>query len=395
MRLLICVILMFFVVGCSQSDPQLPMEEGVYYTCSMDPQVHELKPGNCPICKMQLTKVSTIAGSGTDELKLSDQQVKLGNIIVDTIRNGAIRSDVLLPATVVADASSNQVISSRMMGRIDKLYYKIEGEQISKGSKFMDLFSDELNAARQEYLLLLEKKSVLGNSVVDYDQLLAAARNKLHLWGLNDAQLNELARTKHATSLVSFYSDKGGVIASISAREGEYIMQGAPVINITSLSRVWVELQSYITEPSRFTKGSKLEVRVPGIEAPFYGIVEFQNPEINTGSRVNTMRLSIDNHNGQLKPGMPAYVRANDQQTNKLVLPSAAVIRERGMNLVWIASGDHKFRSRMVKLGEESSDVVQIVDGLQEGDQVVTSGAWLLNSEYTLRNGSAVMAGHH
>jgi Cu(I)/Ag(I) efflux system membrane fusion protein len=282
-----------------------------------------------------------------------------------------------------------------MMGRIDKLYYKIEGEQVAKGSKFMDLFSEELNAARQEYLLLLEKKSVLGNTVVNYDQLISAARNKLLLWGLNDAQLNELSRTKHATSLVSFYSDKGGVIASIAAREGEYIMQGAPVLKITSLARVWVELQSYITESSPFTKGSKLEVRVPGIEKSFYGVVEFQNPEINTGSRVNSMRLSIENHNGLLKPGMPAYVRAVDQQAGKLVLPSAAVIRERGMDLVWIASGDHKFRSRMVKLGEESSDVVQILDGLQEGDKVVTSGAWLLNSEYTLRNGKGVMAGHH
>jgi membrane fusion protein, copper/silver efflux system len=395
MRLLTAVIAMLIGFGCSQSDRQLPMEEGVYYTCSMDPQVHELKPGNCPICKMQLTKVTTIAGSGINELKLSDQQVKLGNIIIDTIRNGAIRSDILLPATIVADASSNQVISSRMMGRIDKLYYRIEGEQISKGSKYMDLYSEELNAARQEYLLLLEKKSVLGNSVVDYDQLLAAARNKLLLWGLNDAQLNELARTKQATSLVSFYSEKTGVIASVVAREGEYIMQGAPVITLASLSRVWVELQHYITESYHLTRGSKLEVRVPGIEAAYYGTVEFENPEINVGSRVNTMRLSIDNKNGLLKPGMPAYVRPDDQQTGKLILPSAAVIRERGMNLVWIASGDHKFRSRMVKLGEESSDVVQIVDGLKEGDQVVTSGAWLLNSEYMLRNGKSVMAGHH
>ena len=394
MRLLISVIVMFLVASCSEPATQLSSEEGVYYTCSMDPQVHELKPGNCPICKMQLTKVSTIAGSGTDELKLSDQQVKLGNIIVDTIRNGSIRSDVLLPGTIVSDASSNQVISSRMAGRVDKLYYKIEGEYIKKGSKFMDLYSEQLNTAMQEYLLLLEKKSALGNAIVDYDQLLAASRNKLLLWGMTDAQVNELARTKHASNVVSFYSDKDGVIASIKVREGDYLMEGAPVMNLTNLSRVWVELQSYINE-SRITKGSRLEVRVPGIQTPFFGTVEFQNPEINPSSRVNTMRLSIANANGLLKPGMPAYVRVDDQQSGKLVLPSAAVIRERGMNLVWVASGDHRFRSRMVKLGEESSDVVQVLDGLQEGDMVVTSGAWLLNSEYTLRNGKGVMAGHH
>ena len=258
----------------------------------------------------------------------------------------------------------------------------------------MDLYSEQLNTARQEYLLLLEKKSALGNAIVDYDQLLAASRNKLLLWGMTDAQVNELARTKHASTVVSFYSDKGGVIASIPVREGDYLMEGAPVMNLTNLSRVWVELQSYINE-SRIAKGSRLEVRVPGIQTPFFGTVEFQNPEINPSSRVNTMRLSISNANGLLKPGMPAYVRVDDQQSGKLVLPSAAVIRERGMSLVWVASGDHRFRSRMVKLGEESSDVVQVLDGLQEGDKVVTSGAWLLNSEYTLRNGKGVMDGHH
>ncbi|HSB91480.1 MAG TPA: efflux RND transporter periplasmic adaptor subunit [Flavitalea sp.] len=394
MRLLILVI-MVVLFGCAQQSKQLPAEEGTYYTCSMDPQVHELKPGNCPICKMQLTKVSTIASTGTDELKLSDQQVKLGNIVVDTIRNGAIQSDISLPGTIVLDASSSQVVSSRMMGRVEKLYFKIEGEYLPKGSKFMDLYSEELNTARQEYRLLLEKKSALGNAVVDYDQLIAAAKNKLLLWGLSEAQVNALSGSKEPGSTVPFYSDKGGVIASISVREGDYVMSGATIFNLTNLSRVWVELKSYITESSVFSKGLKLEVRVPGLDTLLYGTVELQNPEINPSSRVNTIRLSLNNSNGLLKPGMPVYVRVDDQQSGKLVLPAAAVIRERGMNLVWIASGDHRFRSRMVKLGEESSDMVQIVDGLKEGEQVVTSGAWLLNSEYTLRNGTGVMAGNH
>ena len=393
MRLFIPVILIFLMSACSHRQAQ-PVDPGVYYTCSMDPQVHELTPGNCPICKMRLTKVNTISAGDPEELKLSDQQVKLGNIKVDTIRNGSIQSNILLPGTVVADASSNQSISSRIMGRIDKLYFKIEGEHISKGDHLMEIYSEELNNARQEYLLLLEKKAALGTTIVDYDQLIAAAQNKLRLWGMTEHQVRELARTKQATSLVTIFSERDGVISSIAVREGDYVMQGSVVLSLTNLSKVWVEAQVYLTEAGRFKEGSAFDINVPGIDKLYHGSVQFINPEIGGGTRTNLLRLEVSNTDGMLKPGMPVYVKLNERSPGKMILPSSAVIHDRGMDLVWIASGDHRFRSRMIKVGEQSADQVQVLEGLQEGDRVVISGAWLLNSEYTLRNGSGVMAGH-
>ncbi|HMC86481.1 MAG TPA: heavy metal-binding domain-containing protein, partial [Chitinophagaceae bacterium] len=115
----------------------------VYYTCSMHPQVHEAKPGKCPICKMELIAVNK-SGNATDEIELSDQQILLGNIQVDTIRNGSIGEQVVLAATLNFDQQNENVISSTVMGRVDKLYYKNIGDYVTKGAKLFDLYSEEL-----------------------------------------------------------------------------------------------------------------------------------------------------------------------------------------------------------------------------------------------------------
>ena len=382
------------MAGCSGPGKKTETDPNVYYTCSMDPQVHETRPGKCPICKMELTKVRSLSGSATDELLLSDQQIKLGNIRVDTIRNGSVQSETFIPATINFNQAENEVISSPMMGRIDRLYFRIPGEHVQKGAKVFDLYSEELNNAKQEYLLLLQKKTELGTAVIDYNQLIAAAKTKLLLWGMTDGQVRDLERSGKSGSLTAFFAKRSGVIREIKVNEGDYVMEGGAVLNLSNTQQVWVEAQVYLSELNRFSKGSRFGITVPGIEQPFSATVEFINPEVNASSRVNLVRMSIANPGNLLKPGMPAYIRMGSKADGRLVLPSAAVIRDGNMNSVWVKSGDHRFKSRMVELGEESGDQVQILRGLQEGEEVVISGAWLLNSEFTLRNGTNVMAGH-
>lgn len=393
MRIII-VFVILIIAGCSGPGKKTASEPDVYYTCSMDPQVHETKPGKCPICKMELTKVRSLTGSSTDELLLSDQQIKLGNIKVDTIRNGSLTSETYIPATINFNQAQNEVISSPIMGRIDRLYFKISGEYVQKGARVFDLYSEELNNARQEYLLLLQKKAELGTTVIDYNQLIAAAKTKLLLWGMTESQVRELERSGKAGTLTTFYAGRSGIITEIRLNEGDYVMQGGAVLNLANTSKVWVEAQVYLSELNSFAKGTQFEVSVPGLSNTFSATVEFINPEVNASSRINLVRMSVANPGNLLKPGMPAYIRTGKKSGDRLVLPSSAVIRDGRMNSVWVRSGDHRFKSRMVDLGEESGDQVQILDGLEEGEQVVISGAWLLNSEFTLRNGTNVMAGH-
>lgn len=196
------------------------MKSDTYYTCSMHPQVMQDAPGKCPICGMELIPVSK--GKGAQEnIVLSDQQVQLGNIQADTLAAVSIGNRVTLTATLNVDETRSASVNARIAGRIEKLYFKSVGDYVHKGDKLYDLYSEELNNAKQEYLLLIQKQRTLGNSIIDYNPLIEAARNKLLLWGISDAQVNELVKNGKAGVTTSFYSPAIKPGNSIMLNSGE------------------------------------------------------------------------------------------------------------------------------------------------------------------------------
>lgn len=188
------ILLIFVFVSCKNKKAAVVADPDVYYTCSMDPQIKENKPGKCPICKMDLTIAKKSMSAAMDEIELSEQQIQLGNILMDTIRNGSVGDQVVLTATVNFDQLKENAVSSRVMGRVDKLYFKNTGEFVNKGARLFDVYSEELNNAKQEYLLELEKQKTLDNSIIDFTQLVDAAKNKLLLWGMRESQIQSTLR---------------------------------------------------------------------------------------------------------------------------------------------------------------------------------------------------------
>ncbi|HSC52022.1 MAG TPA: efflux RND transporter periplasmic adaptor subunit [Phnomibacter sp.] len=397
MRYFIMVAMALGLFAACKPKSEIAKESDVYYTCSMDPQVVEYKPGKCPICKMDLTAVEKKKGENKDELKLSAQQVQLGNIQTDTIRIGSIRNQQVLTATLNFDQLKSSAISSRVMGRIEKLYYKNIGDYVRKGSPIFDLYSEDLNNARQEYLLALDKKKTFeGESVIDFDQLLLSAKNKLLLWGMNEAQIQSLAKEHKATPTTTFYSNASGYITTLDVREGDYVMEGGTIVKLADLSSLWAEAQIYTSQLSQIDRNSTATVQFPDFdELEMKGKIEFVNPEINPDTRINLIRVSIPNPGNQLKPGMPAYIMLKSPQWNTLSLPIDAVIRDGKGATVWVQTADNTFKSVMVKTGLESDDRIEIKGGLKEGDVVVISGAYLLHSEYVFKKGADPMAGHN
>ena len=206
MRYIILIAFFLFFASCNNKK-EIPKDPDTYYTCSMDPQVVEYKPGKCPVCRMELTPARKKTAENKDEIQLSEQQIQLGNIQTDTIRNGTIGDQLVLTATLNFDQMKSSSVSSRVMGRIEKLYFKNLGDYVKKGSPLFDLYSEELNNAKQEYLLALDKKKVFANeTAIDFDQLLQSAKNKLFLWGMTEGQIQELAKNKKATPTTTFYS---------------------------------------------------------------------------------------------------------------------------------------------------------------------------------------------
>ncbi len=391
LTLIISCLVLFACVGKKKDTSK---KDDVIYTCSMDPQVRENKPGKCPICKMDLTPVRKADNKNMDQIVLSPQQVQLGNIRVDTLRNSAIGDQVILPATLSVNQLKTNSVSARIMGRIEKLYFKNVGDYISKGDKLFDLYSEELNNSKQEYLLVLEKQTVLGNAQIDFGQLARAAKNKLLLWGMNELQIQELTRSKKASPFTTFYSTATGFITSLEVKEGDYVQEGGTVVKLADLSSLWVEAQVYSSQLSAINRNAQVLIQFPDLPGKdLTGRVGFVNPEINADTRINLVRITIPNPGNRLRPGMQANMVLRNSQHNSLSLPSDAVIRDARGASVWVQQGVNKFKNKMVDIGIETNNRIEIRGGLQSGDVVVISGAYLLNSEYIFTVGSNPMAG--
>lgn len=396
MRYIILLSTILFFAACKSKKVTVEKKQDVYYTCSMDPQVIEYKPGKCPICHMELTQVKKTNGEDKDEIHLSEQQIQLGNIQTDTIRDGSIENQIVLTGTLNFDQLKTTSVSSRVMGRIEKLYFKNTGDYIRKGSPLYELYSEELNNAKQEYLLALEQKKTFANeSAIDYDQLLRSAKNKLLLWGLTEAQIKELESNRKPTPITTFFSTASGFITQLEIREGDYIMEGGTIVKLADLSTLWAEAQVYTSQMTEINSGSIATVQLPGFDGmEIKGRIEFINPEINPDTRINLIRVSIPNSDNHLKPGMPAYVILKSPQRKTLTLPIDAVLRDGKGATVWVKTGTHSFKNKMVTVGLESNERIEIRSGLSAGDIVVVTGAYLLQSEYIFKKGANPMSGH-
>ena len=386
--------LMLLLSACKSKHGRIAETPGVFYTCSMHPQVMERHPGNCPICGMKLIHVEKKKATDADAIMLSDQQIQLGNVQVDTVGKGIIGNETVLTATLNIDETKAATVSARVSGRIEKLYFKNEGDFVQNGAKLYDLYSEELNNAKQEYVLALEKQAALDNSIIDFKQLVQGAKNKLLLWGMNEGQINELAKTKTVSTLTSFYSSVSGYVTTLDGHEGDFVAEGGTIMRLANLSSLWAEAQVYTSQTSEIDGKAKAIVQIPDLRKELSGSIQFVNPEINPDTRINLIRVEIPNQNNELKPGMSAFVVLKNKQRNSLTLPVDAVIRHENMNIVWVQVDKNTFKNVMVETGVENEGRIEIVSGLKQGDVVVTSGAYLINSEYIFRKGSNPMAGH-
>jgi Cu(I)/Ag(I) efflux system membrane fusion protein len=343
---------------------------------------------------MDLIAVTKSVTVTNDELKLSDQQIQLGNIHSDTISKSSISEKTVLTGTLNFDQMNAMSINAKVMGRVEHLYFKNVGDQIHTGDKLYDVYSEDLNNAKQEYMLAIEKQKQIDNAVVDFNTIIKSAKNKLLLWGMSEEQIAQL-KTSKVDMLTAVYSKSSGYITSIDVKEGDYLMEGGLVFRLSNLSTLWAEAQVYTSQLSHIDKQATAIVQIPDIPGKeFKGTISFVNPEINPDTRINLIRISIPNNNLQLRPGMPAYVFIKNAQKRALTLPIDAVLRNSNMAMVWVQTASNTFKTRKVELGLESDDMIEIKSGIKDGDVIVTQGVYLLNSEYIFKNGVNPMDQH-
>ena len=331
-----------------------------------------------------------------DEIQLTEQQIQLGNIKIDTVRTGNMNSQTVLTAVLNFDQTKTSAVSSRVMGRVEVLYFKNVGDYINKGDKLYALYSEELNTAKQEYLSALARQKVFAdNLMVDFNTLIQSARHKLQLWGMTETQIALMEQEGKAGLTTTFYSPYAGYITALNVQQGDNVMEGGTIVQLADLSTLWAEAQVFTSQFALIPSNTAIIVRVPPYEnEALQGKISFVNPEIIPDSRINLLRVSIPNKNNKLKPGMSANVYINNGKQTSLRLPIDAVIRDAKGAIVWIKTGDNTFKSKMIEVGTEANNFIEIKSGVLSGDLVVVTGAYLLQSEYLFKKGTNPMEGH-
>lgn len=368
-------------------------EKNVYYTCSMDPQVKEDKPGKCPICRMVLIPIKN-NDEGTDEISLSDQQIKLGNITTQTIGETQNRLEESYSGVLTINQEKIKIISARAMGRIEKLYFKATGEYVKQQQPVYVMYSEDIAIAKQDYFVAYKQLSMPGDYGKNAKRMFEASKQKLLFYGLSNAQIETFKSSHEVSPYTTFYSTSSGYVTDVTATEGSYVMEGSSIIKLADLNSLWLEVQVNVNYLKSINIGQKATASfVDYRNTIINATVSFINPEVNRDSKLLLIRMEIPNPNLLLKPGMLAIVKIAQPNSKGLFLPVDAVIREENASYVWVEKRHGIFENVMVETGTDNNGMIEIKSGLDSSKKVVITGAYAINSEYKFRKGNDPMQG--
>ncbi len=445
MIFVISIGLTAYVVSCgsANSDNQHKHSQNAegLYTCGMHPEVILEGPGQCPICGMNLTpmKKNTVhnadaAGKPAGERKILYWQApmdpteiyddpgksKMGMDLIpvyddhtnsgsevsidpNTVQNMGVRT-----ATVKRQSFSRNIralgkvdyneeniyeVSSKISGWIEKLHVDYTGKPVRKGQALLELYSPDLVTTQQEYLLALKNKELISNSSFasireGAESLLASTRQRLSYWDIPEKEIQRLEQEGVVSKTITFESPANGIVIHKNAVEGKHIMAGSSLYQIADLSTVWVFASLYDNEVPWVEIGQTAEMELSYAPGKILkGKVAYIYPYVNEKSRDVKVRLVFPNPDLMLKPGMYTNVNIKTQSIpDVIVIPSEAVIRSGERVLTFIAKGEGRFEPRPIRVGQEGDNgEVLVLAGLSEGEQIVTSAQFLLDSESRLQ----------
>lgn len=356
------------------------------FTCPMHPQIIKNEMGTCPICAMDLVPFEK--NSADKAIKLDATRQALANITTIIIGENSLTSLKQLNGRLVVNPEQSSYISSRVAGRIEQLYVRETGVKVQKGQPLYRLYAEQLATLQQEYLMAVAQEQQFQGSAIE-KQIVAAAKQKLMLYGQSEKALQQLRESKKKDPFITFYAPESGLVAELAVTSGQYVNEGSPILRLEAYHQLWVEADVYPREAAGIKIGQKVKVVISGWEdRPQEMTIDFMSPALQSGTQLTQIRGSISNLDNQWQPGLQANVFLPAGEPGKVLsLPVDAVIRDGKGTHVWLKTSKDSYEPRLVKIGQENHDQVEIISGLKNGDQVVATGAYLLYSEYILKKG--------
>jgi len=341
----------------------------------MNPDYHSDKPGKSPM-GMDLVPIYADEANGDDPSVVLISSAIVNNLGVRTepAEQGALSRKVETVGYVAYDEDTLVHIHSRVEGWIETLGVKAAGDLVKQGQLLYELYSPTLVNAQQEYLAALASDNRI---------LRKASAERLDALGVTASEIARLEQERQASHLVSVFAESAGYAADLGAREGVYITPATDVMSIAQLDQVWVQVEVFERQASWIETGQQAEVELDYLPGrSWQGTVDYVYPELDPQTRTLKVRLRFDNKARVLRPNMFARVTIFGSETAPVVhVPREALIRGGAVDRVVLALGDGRFRAQPVDIGIESGDRVEIRAGVGEGDLVVTSGQFLIDSE--------------
>jgi len=364
-------------MGMTHAAPMAMERKPLYWYDPMVPDKHFDAPGKSPFMDMQLVPKYSDEGGSAVTVSIDPRMAQ--NLGMRTVKATKIRLAGGLEAagSVAADERRIQAVVSRVAGFVERLDVRAVGEPVVRGQVIAGVYSPELYAAQQEFLLALKGDAALA----------AAARERLKLLGMGDAQIKAVAESALAQRQVLITAPVGGIVSELNAREGGLTEPGMPLARISDLSRVWIQVEIPEAQASALHQGLRAEARLAGLPGRvFAGKVDYIYPSVDMAARTLRARLTFDNPGLALKPGMYASVSlATGGRAERLVVPSEAVIRTGKRDVVIVAETEGRFRPQEVRVGRESNGQTEILEGIAADEAVVVSGQFLIDSEANLQ----------
>ncbi|WP_343329829.1 efflux RND transporter periplasmic adaptor subunit [Polaribacter staleyi] len=380
-------------------------ETNKMWTCSMHPQIMQPEAGSCPICGMDLIPAaSSEEGLLADEFKLSKNAMALANIQVSIVGENIsnVDSGTVLSGKIRENENETATMPAHFNGRVEKLFVNSLGERVKKGQAVAQIYSPELIAAQQELITAYTLKE-------SQPQLYKAVKNKFKNWMIHGAQLTEVEETGHVKNSFTIYSHVSGVVTEIAINEGSHIMDGKPIFKVSNLNTVWANFDVYENQISQFKEGQDIVITTNAYsDKEFKGKVDFIDPILDSKTRTVKLRVVLNNKNDLFKPGMfvEGKIKGIDSSTKKEVLsiPASAVLWTGKRSVVYLKTNPNEpvFEMREITVGKQIGENYQVLEGLNNGDEIVTNGTFTVDAAAQLqgkksmmnKKGGKVMTGH-
>lgn len=368
-----------------------------YYTCSMHPSVHAHGPGKCPICSMELTPV-TREEEQAGVIHIDEGRRAVLGIRTTKVVRQPIDLGITAKGRVTVDETRLHEITLKLGGYISDLRVNALGQAVSRGDTLFTLYSPELYAAEQEYLIArLNRDAMRANGDASHsERLVHAAETKLRLWGMADDQIAALVERGEPIERVPFKSPASGVVIEKTVVDGAAVTAGQRLFRIADLGEVWVEADVYEAELQRITRKLPASITLDYLPGKtLEGKVAFIYPYLDPAARTGRVRIALPNKGLELKPDMYATVTFKLPLGPRLVVPISAVVYTGPRRLVFVDLGNGALRPQEVTIGARSGDIVEITKGLEEGDVVVSSGNFLVAAESRVRSAGSFWEDSH